>query len=384
MHIILLGVILNLKESLDRRVKSVLNEVKNRGFEAVVFLNEVTGQNPSNFIYISGPWGLGDEHNTIVLDVDGGSTVVLPHWGAGGMKESGRYDKVIPIKQEKGHHIRATKEALKGYNLGKVCFDLSTLSAQFALILQGSLGINLDETVDISDHVFKIRSIKDDYEIEQIKDAIRITEEAVMEMIEASKPGVHTWDLKKRLDSAMIAKGAIEFSFWSNVGFGKGPRRPSRIVKKDDILLTDVGCRVPSGYCSDMGRTWPMKKTPEIKDWFDRIFSAHSESFKNVRAGVTGNEVLRRASDINIEYGLEPLVRCGHQIGLDVHDYTMPFAPSFGPIDTDNQPLKKGMVLTFEPQHEDTKTGYRSHLEDIVLVTDGDPLNLNTLPLEVK
>ena len=31
----------------------------------------------------------------------------------------------------------------------------------------------------------------------------------------ASKPGVHAWDLKKRLDASMIEKGAVEFSFWS-------------------------------------------------------------------------------------------------------------------------------------------------------------------------
>jgi Xaa-Pro aminopeptidase len=126
-----------------------------------------------------------------------------------------------------------------------------------------------------------------------------------------------------------------------------------------------------------------MALTPDIKDYLDRMVSAHAASFKNIRAGTTGNEVLRRASEINQEHGLEPLVRCGHQIGLDVHDYTMPFAPSFGPIETDNQPLKPGMTLTFEPQHEDAGLGFRSHMEDIVLVTEGDPVLLNSLPWDL-
>ncbi|MGD2201574.1 MAG: Xaa-Pro peptidase family protein [Candidatus Bathyarchaeota archaeon] len=374
---------MNLEESLERRISSILKEVERRGFETVVFMNEVIGQNPSNFVYVSGPWGLGDEHNTLVFDVNGDSKVVLPHWGAKRMEERGRYSEVIPIKQEKGHHLRATKQALEGYDPRKVCFDLSTLSAQLSLRLSEELEVRLDEGVDISDYVFKMRAIKDDYEIAQIKEAIRITEEAVMEMVETSKPGVHIKDLKRLLDAAMIEKGAIEFSFWSSVGFGIGPRRSDRIVKHGDILLTDVGCRVPSGYCSDMGRTWPMTLTPEIGDWLERITSAHAESFKNIRAGVTGNEVLRRASEINQEYGLEPLVRCGHQIGLDVHDYTMPYAPSFGPIETDNQPLEPGMTLTFEPQHEDPNLGFRSHIEDIILVTEGAPVCLNILPWDL-
>jgi len=82
---------MNLEESLRRRISSILGEVERRGFEAVVFLNEVIGQNPSNFVYVSGPWGLGDEHNTLVFDVDGGSTLVFPHWGAKRMEESGLY-----------------------------------------------------------------------------------------------------------------------------------------------------------------------------------------------------------------------------------------------------------------------------------------------------
>ena len=374
---------MDLKESLERRISSILGEAERRGFEAVVFMNEVIGLNPSNFVYVSGPWGFGDEHNTLVFDIHGGSTVVVPHWGAERMEESGRYGEVIAIKQEKGHHLRATERALDGYDPDNVCFDLSTLSVQLGLRLSKELGIVLDERIDISDYVFEMRSIKDDYEIGEIKKAIDITEEAVIEMVESSKPGVHIRDLKRKLDTGMIGRGAIEFSFWSSVGFGSGPRGSQRIVKQGDILLTDVGCRVPSGYCSDMGRTWPMSLTPDVKDWLDRIVSAHEESFKNIRAGTTGNGVLRKSSEINQEYGLDPLVRCGHQIGLDVHDYTMPHSPSFGPIETDDQPLKPGMTLTFEPQHEDSKLGFRSHIEDIVLVTQGEPMRLNTLPWDL-
>jgi Xaa-Pro aminopeptidase len=343
---------MNLEKSLERRLSSILEEVERRGFEAVVFMNEVIGLNPSNFVYVSGPWGFGNEHNTLVFDIHGGSTVVVPHWGARRMEESGRYGKVIAIKQEKGHHLRATKQALEEYDSAKVCFDLSTLSAQLGLRLSKEYGIMLDDNIDISEYVFEMRSIKDVYEIGEIKNAIDITEEAVMEMVES-------------------------------FDFGSGPRSTQRTVKHGDILLTDVGCRVPSGYCSDMGRTWPISLTLEVKDWLDRIVSAHRASFKNIKAGTTGNDVLKKSSEINQEYGLDPLVRCGHQIGLDVHDYTMPHSPSFGPIETDDQPLKPGMTLTFEPQHEDSNLGFRSHIEDIVLVTEGEPIRLNKLPWDL-
>ena len=95
-------------------------------------------------------------------------------------------------------------------------------------------------------------------------------------------------------------------------------------------------------------------------------------------------ESLRRRIDSILKEtkrkGFEAVVRCGHQIGLDCHDYTMPFATSFGPIETDAQPLEAGMTLTFEPPHTDAKLNMRSHLEDIVLVTKGDPVILNEMP----
>ena len=175
---------MNLEESLNRRISSILAEAERRGYETVVFLNEVIGQNPSNFVYVSGPWGLGNEHSTLVFDVGGGSTVVVPHWGASRMEESGRYDRVISIKQEKGHHIRGTREALTNYDPEKICFDLSTMSAHFAFGLDHTLGVSLTPDRDISDYVFKLRSIKDEFEVAELRRAVHITEGAVMELVQ--------------------------------------------------------------------------------------------------------------------------------------------------------------------------------------------------------
>ena len=369
------------EESIKRRRESILAEVERRGFDTVVFLNEVIGQNPSNFIYVSGAWGYGEEHSALIFDIDGGSTVVMPHWGAPKMEERGLYDHVIPVKQEKGHHIRGIKEALdRHHGAEHVCFDLSTMSAQFALQLTRALGVELSGEQDISDHVFRLRAIKDDYEVEEIRKAVRITEEAVVELAQNARPGMSTVDLKKRMDASMIEKGAVEFSFESTVRFARGPRRPPGIIKHGDMLTLDVGCRVPSGYCSDMGRNIPITLDSEVREFLDRAVEAHREGIKHIRDGVTGGEVLEASNRINADYGFDPMVRCGHQIGLECHDYTMPFAPNFGPIETDRQPLREGMTLTYEPPHNEAERGLRTHFEDIVLVTKGDPVIINELP----
>jgi len=372
---------LNQDESLKRRRKELLKEVERRGFESVVLINEVVNQNPGNFCYML-PDGIGDEHQTLVLGVNGDSTLVCPHWGAKAAEESGKYSKVIAVRQEKGHHMGGTQVALAGHNPDKACFDLSTMSSQFAYALAETLHVKIDPKKDISDHIFTMRSLKDEYEVSEMRRAVNITENAVYELIQAAVPGADTWKLKKRLDARLIELGALDHSFDSSISFCRGPRRPYGTIKHGDIISVDVGVRVESGYCSDMGRTWPVTLDAEAKDFLDRVVKVQREGIKHIRDGVSGNDVLRFANSLHEENGFEPTPRCGHQIGLDVHDYTMPFAPNFGSIETDALPLKTGMTLTYEPIRVDPKLNIRSHVEDIVLVTKGDPIVLNQMPLD--
>jgi Xaa-Pro aminopeptidase len=372
---------MNQKDSLKKRRNSIIEEVQRRGFESVVFFNEVIRQNPSNFIYFF-PSGLGDEHQTIVMDHNGEITLVTPHWGAPEFEASGKFTRIIPIKQEKGHHIKGTLKALKDINPEKICFDLSTISAQMVLRMSKEIGVHLELENDISDHVFKLRSIKDEFEINEIKRAISITEAAFMMLIEETRPGRCSVDMKKELDANMIELGAYEFSFDSAIYMIKGTSLPA-ILKHGDALCLDVGVRVETGYCSDMGRNWHVTIEQKTQDYMERAMQAQVEGIKNIKEGVTGNMVLERANELNKELGFHPTVRTGHQIGLDCHDYTMPFAPSFGPIETDNQLLKAGMTLTYEPNRRDLKNGYRGHVEDIILVTKNGAESLNEMPYNI-
>ncbi len=215
---------MNQNESITRRRRELLKEVERRGFETIVLLNEVVNQNPCNFIYLC-PDGVGDEHQSLVLSVNGEVTLVCPHWGAKAAEESGKYTRVVAVRQEKGHHMRGTQVALTGHNPDRICFDLSTMSSQFAYALSDTLHTRIDPKRDLSDHIFTMRSIKDDYEVSEIRRAISITENAVYELIQGAVPGADTWRLKNRLDARLIELGALDHSFDSTVSFSIGPSR---------------------------------------------------------------------------------------------------------------------------------------------------------------
>jgi Xaa-Pro aminopeptidase len=371
---------MNQNDSIKRRRKAIMEEVQKRGYDVAVFFNEVIRQNPSNTIYVM-PRALGDEHQTFIMDQNGDTTLIMPHWGASRMRALGEFSEVIAIKQEKGHHIKGTLDGLKKYNKDKICFDISTLSAQMWYRISSELDIAPTQERDISDIVFKLRSIKDDYEIEEISRAIMITESAVYRLIEETRPGKKILDMKRELDANMVELGAYEFSFDSSIGFIKGNK--TDLLKHGDALSLDVGVRLETGYCSDMGRNWHVTWEKTTEDYMDRAMQAQVEGIKGIRPNMTGNQVLDHANTLNNELGFKETVRTGHQIGLDVHDYTMPHAPSFGPIETDNQPLIPGMTLTYEPNRRDLETNYRGHIEDIILITENGAKCLNKMPYRI-
>ena len=150
---------MNQKQSIDRRRKAIMEKIQERGYEVVVFFNEVIRQNPSNTIYVM-PGALGDEHQTFVMDADGDTTLVIPHWGAPRVRASNEFNEVIAIKQEKGHHIKGTLEALEKYPRDKICYDLSTISAKRWYRIASKLGVPASPDLDIIDIVLKMRSIK--------------------------------------------------------------------------------------------------------------------------------------------------------------------------------------------------------------------------------
>ena len=372
------------KESLKRRRESILEEAERRGFEAVAFFNEIVGQNPSNTVYVL-PMALGDEHQTFVMDTGGDTTLVTPHWGAPQAEESGEFSKVIAIKQEKGHHIEGTREALKPYGPDKICFDLSTLGAQMAYRMTEELGVPVTPERDISDHVFRLRSIKDEYEVAEMRRAIEITEAAVQIMIEETSPGRGVADLKRELDSNLIGLGAYGYSFESSIGFIK--QNKTAYLKHGDALSVDVGVTL-DGLIADSALTMPIGVVPaQALELMDTTRSSLEAAIEQCRPGGRLGDISHAVQEVAEGPGFS-VVRSlvGHGVGREMHED--PQIPNFGEAGRGPR-LEPGMVFAIEPMvnvggHEvyvaddgwsiHTCDGTLSaHFEHTVAITDDGP-----------
>jgi len=156
-----------------------------------------------------------------------------------------------------------------------------------------------------------------------------------------------------------------------------------RPLRPGDLLLADVGAEAPSGWASDITRTWPVagQFSPTQRDLYDAVLAAHDRCIAQAAPGVEYRDLHLAAChtlaaglvDLGILRGNpEDLVAqdvhalffphgVGHLLGLDVHDMEdlgdhAGYAPGrcrsdrfgLGFLRLD-RPLSEGMVVTIEP-----------------------------------
>ena len=107
--------------------------------------------------------------------------------------------------------------------------------------------------------VDEMRQRKDAAEIEKMRAASRINDQAMERLIEGITPGMTELDLKNRLESIYHELGADGFGFDVIIGFGPNSADPHHAT--GDTLLADSGSLVldiggkKDGFYSDMTRT---------------------------------------------------------------------------------------------------------------------------------
>ena len=221
----------------------------------------------------------------------------------------------------------------------------------------------------VSGWVEELRMIKSDDEIDNIRSAARIADEAFVQLLPTLRSGLTEREVALELEFLMRKAGASGMSFDPIIA--SGPRsalphaRPGdRIFSVGDFVVFDFGC-VVNGYCSDMTRTVVIGE-PEEKHLtiYDLVLEAQMESLKAVGPGKTGAEIDAIARNIISDNGYGEYFGhgLGHSLGLEVHEN-----PRLSK--TDQTVLQPGMIVTVEPGvYLPDFGGVR--IEDLVLVTE--------------
>ena len=230
--------------------------------------------------------------------------------------------------------------------------------------------------------VESLREVKTEGEIENIRRALRIAEEAFKEVLNLVKPGITEKEIALELEMAMRRRGAEGVSFPIIVASGYRSSLPhgtasEKKIENGDLIVFDFGCTF-KGYCSDITRMVKVGKlTPEEKRVIETVRRAHEAAVEAIDRGERDcRKVHHAAQRVIEEAGYTGLFGhgLGHGVGLEIHE-----GPTLSPLSEDR--LRAGNVLTVEPGiYIPGRFGVR--LENIYLLEEDGCQCLNSLPLD--
>lgn len=220
-----------------------------------------------------------------------------------------------------------------------------------------------------------LRQQKEPFELELIKKAQGITDNAFSHILKYIKVGVSEREIANELEYFIKKSGADGVSFDTIVLAGKKSSLPhgtpdENKVKSGDFVLLDFGVNY-KGYCSDMSRTVAVDfATDEMKMIYELVLKAQLAAIDSIMAGTTGKEIDKVARDMMENAGYKKAFGhgLGHGVGIDIHEEPR-FSPAFEGI------VPVNSVMTVEPGiYLEGKFGVR--IEDLVIIKEKSCENL--------
>ncbi len=229
----------------------------------------------------------------------------------------------------------------------------------------------------------ELRTVKDEFEIEQVKKAVEITKTGIERIMNHMKPGLFEYELQAEYNY-VLNKHRTTPSFDTIAASGKNATVLHYIdndskIPDESLVLFDLGVDYDY-YCSDVTRTIPANGTftKRQKEVYEVVLEANKKSIEWLKPGVTIKEFNDYGKQILIEGAKKlGLIKedseiskyyyhsLGHYLGLDVHD-----------VGNYAKPIPEGALITVEPGLYIAEEGIGIRIEDDVVVTKDGAINL--------
>jgi Xaa-Pro aminopeptidase len=246
----------------------------------------------------------------------------------------------------------------------------------------------------------QLRAIKSELEIALIQHACNITEKAFRRVLAFVKPNVHEYEVEAEIMHEFLRNRATGPAYGSIIASGKNACvlhyvNNNQPCNDGDLLLMDFGAEY-ANYAADLTRTIPVngRFTARQRAVYDAVLRVMKQATDLLRPGVMIDEYhkevgkfmeseliglgLLNATDVAKQNPKAPLYKkyfphgTSHFLGLDVHDVGHRYSP-----------IQAGMVFTCEPGIYIPEEGIGIRLENDILVTNDDPIDLmKNIPLE--
>lgn len=244
----------------------------------------------------------------------------------------------------------------------------------------------LRPSVSGAEEVFaRLRMTKDEAELQKMRAAIAIAEQALTHTLPLIKVGLTEREVATELVLQTLRAGSdSELPFAPIVASGPNSALPhasvtDRALRPGDLLTIDWGA-AKDHYLADLTRTFAVAEEPnaELRTIYELVQGANAAGVAAARAGATCASVDAAARRVIAEggYGEYFVHRVGHGLGLEGHE-----DPSLHGNNT--TVLEVGMTFTVEPGiYLPGQGGVR--IEDDVVAREHGGESLSTLPRDLR
>ena len=226
-----------------------------------------------------------------------------------------------------------------------------------------------------TDMLRPMRVIKSEADIDDMREAGRITEAAFTDTLKALRLGMTELEVVEEVNYQLRKHGSLGQSFTTSL-YNAAPDHPllfgqrmtswHRELNPPVSILFDFG-GIYRGWCYDFGRTvFFGEPNAEARRVHELVMASQAAGIAALKAGeATTTDADTAARDVieKAGYGETFRHRLGHAIGMDVHE--PPFLTK-----GDETPLENGMLFTIEPsimQFND----FSARVEDVIVARPG-------------
>jgi Xaa-Pro aminopeptidase len=331
-----------LAEDVERRYRVVREAAERDGLDAVlVCATEYTGFEGAMF-YLSG-FRILHRYAYVLLPVEEPPTNVFPGEGrwVGDHGEGWVEDRVFA--ETPGRWIAGRIRERGWRKVGVYGMDL-VMPVRDYVELPEERVVRWDAEFDTA------RAVKSEYELESVRESMRINEAGVFAVMRAWEPGMTEAELMAEAEREFVSRGTRRLTMDMVLTGPHGAAVPEmrlpdehRVIAQDDMLIYGLEIAGPGGHWVEFSR--PMcggEPSDESKRMMEAYREYHEICRGAMRAGATAREVHRAVSKPFLDRGWKLGHVTGHSIGMTMIEH-----PRIG--EAFDVELREDMVCSMHP-----------------------------------
>ena len=361
------------QEEVDRRYARVREAMARDGLDAVI----VSGSEYSGFegavTWMSG-FVIVHRYAYVLLPLEGDPTIVFPrearYVGEHGTTWIDEQEFVDLPGEWLADRVRGKRVGVYGLDYVMTVRDFRALDGA-AEIVPWDLGF---------DHA---RAVKSDFELESVRESVRINTEGFWRFVEAFEVGKSEREILAPCEQYFVSQGCGRLTMDMVLVGENGAALPEfkiagdRPVRATDMMLPSLEIAGPGGHWVEVSRAiCPGEPSDETKRMLDAYEEYYEAARGVLRDGATAHDAHRAVSKGFIDRGWALGHVTGHSIGMTMIEF-----PKVGEgVDT---VLRSGMVLSMHP-HVISEDGQAClYMQDTWLVTADGGVPLADLPMRI-